>query len=164
MSNPKPRRFRRRSDRGRGQAMVEFAFVFPIFVVVVASIVYFGLMLFDKMTVINAAREAARAAAIVSDRTTIPVTAPQTAQSVAAQGGISVATSNVTVACVAIKSLPASCNFSSATSSKSGDAVTVTVTYPFSNPWPLNISLPGNVHIALPSSFNLSSTVQMVLE
>ena len=160
MSNPKPRRFRRRSDRGRGQAMVEFAFVFPLFVILVASVVYLGMMLYENMTVINAAREAARAAAIVSDRTTIPTTAPQTAQSVV---GGSPSAINVTVACIAIKTSP-SCDFSSATSSKSGDAVKVTVTVHYANPWPIRLTLLGNVLINFPPSFDLTSAVQMVLE
>ena len=56
--------------------MVEFALVIPVFLLVLCGILDFGFMLFSRMTVINAAREAARAAAIVTDRTTIPSTAP----------------------------------------------------------------------------------------
>jgi Flp pilus assembly protein TadG len=163
MSNPKLRRSRRRSDHTRGQALVEFAIVFPIFLVILCAIMYFGFLLYSKMTVINAAREGARAAIIVTDKTTIPVLAPQRAQSAAAGAGLGITTSQVTVTCVAIKSV-GSCNFSTATSSKSGDAVNVTVTYPFGNPIPLHLALLGNVIIDLPNSINLTSTVQMVLE
>jgi len=34
--------------------------VFPIFMIVLVSILYIGLMLYSKMTIINAAREGAR--------------------------------------------------------------------------------------------------------
>ena len=154
MSIPKRRSLRRRSNRGRGQALVEFALVIPVFLLVLCGILDFGFMLFSRMTVINAAREAARAAVIVSDTTTIPVLAPQTAQSVAAGAGLGLTTSNTAVTCVAIKSLPSSCSFATTTSSKSGDAVSVTVTYPYKSFFPLLFG----------TTFNLSSTVQMVLE
>ena len=154
MSIPKPRRSLRRSNRGRGQALVEFALVIPVFLLVLCGILDFGFMLFSRMTVINAAREAARAAVIVSDTTTIPVLAPQTAQSVAAGAGLGLLTSNTAVTCVAIKSLPSSCSFATKTSSQSGDAVSVTVTYPYKSFFPLLFG----------TTFNLSSTVQMVLE
>ena len=133
--------------------MVEFALVVPVFLLVLCGILDFGFALFNRMTVINAAREAARAAVIVSDTTTIPVLAPQTAQSVAAGAGLGLTTGQVAVSCVAIKT-SGSCSFATKTSSQAGDAVSVTVTYPYKSFFPLLFG----------TTFNLSSTVQMVLE
>ena len=58
--------------RDRGQTLVEFALIIPFFWVILASIFYFGFMLYTRMTVINAAREGARAGAMALDATTIP--------------------------------------------------------------------------------------------
>jgi uncharacterized protein (UPF0333 family) len=49
--------------RGRGQALVEFALVFPLFLLVLMSIIVFGLYVFYNQQLENAAREAARYAA-----------------------------------------------------------------------------------------------------
>jgi Flp pilus assembly protein TadG len=133
--------------------MVEFALVVPVFLLVLCGVLDFGFMLFSRMTVINAAREAARAAVIVADTTTIPFLAPQTAQSVAAGAGMGLTTAQTAVTCVAIKT-SGSCSFATKTSSQSGDAVKVTVTYPYKSFFPLLFG----------TTFNLSSTVQMVLE
>ncbi|MGZ6314992.1 MAG: TadE family protein, partial [Candidatus Limnocylindrales bacterium] len=57
MSNPKPGPSGRRSTRKRGQALVEFAMVIPIFLLVLSGICDFGFMLYSRMSVINAARE-----------------------------------------------------------------------------------------------------------
>ena len=51
------------SRRNRGQALVEFALVFPIFMVLLLSIVVLGLWVFYNQQLENAAREAARYAA-----------------------------------------------------------------------------------------------------
>ena len=154
MSNPKPLRPRGRAHRGRGQALTEFALVVPIFLLVLSGIFDFGFLLYSRMTVINSAREAAHAAAIAPDRTTIPALAPQRAQSAAAGAGLTLNTAQVSVTCVAIASLPSSCSFANATSSKAGDAVSVRVTYSYASIFPLLFG----------QTFDLSSTVQMVLE
>jgi hypothetical protein len=63
----------RRSDRGsRGQAMVELALVFPLFVMVFFGIIVLGIGLFYQQQVTNAAREAARFAAIHSATSSKP--------------------------------------------------------------------------------------------
>ena len=51
---------RRRSQRSRGQSLVEFAVVLPVFLLILAGVIDFGLGLYSQMTVINAAREGAR--------------------------------------------------------------------------------------------------------
>lgn len=52
--------------RMRGQAMAEFAVVFPIFLLLLTSIIVFGLWVFYNQQLENAAREAARYAAVNS--------------------------------------------------------------------------------------------------
>ena len=56
-----------RSNRKRGQAMVEFAMVIPIFLLLFAAVADFGFALFSRMTVINAARDGARSAVVLAD-------------------------------------------------------------------------------------------------
>ena len=176
MLNPKPRTFRRRSDRGHGQALVEFALVIPIFLVVLALVLYFGFMLYSKMTVINAAREGARAGAMTADPTTIATNTgviKNRVISAAAAAGLTLLPANVTIGCLQTTvstSSPPTCNWTlynittNPTGPRQGDSVTVTVTYALGNPIPMHLRLLGNVIIDLPSTINLSSTVQMVLD
>ena len=53
-----------RRERSRGQALVEFAFVFPIIVFMAFAFIDIGLAVFGYNTLTNAAREAARVAAV----------------------------------------------------------------------------------------------------
>jgi Flp pilus assembly protein TadG len=46
--------------RQRGQALVEFAIVLPVFFLLVAGMIDFGLGIYSDLTLINAAREGAR--------------------------------------------------------------------------------------------------------
>ncbi len=56
---------RRRREKGqKGQALVEFALLIPIFLVLVFSIVDFGMGFYSWITVTNAAREGARLGAV----------------------------------------------------------------------------------------------------
>lgn len=52
--------------RTRGQALVEFAFVFPLFLLLLFAIIVFGLYVFYNQQLANAAREGARYAAVHS--------------------------------------------------------------------------------------------------
>jgi Flp pilus assembly protein TadG len=54
----------RASWRQRGQALVEFAIVLPVFFLVVAGMFDFGLGIYSDLTLVNAAREGARLGAI----------------------------------------------------------------------------------------------------
>jgi hypothetical protein len=60
------------SRRTRGQALAEFALVFPIFVLILFSIITFGLYIFYNQQLQNAAREAARYAAVHSSTAQCP--------------------------------------------------------------------------------------------
>jgi TadE-like protein len=56
----------------RGQALVEFALVFPLFMLLLMSIITFGLYIFYNQQLSNAAREAARYAAVHSSTAQCP--------------------------------------------------------------------------------------------
>jgi len=167
VSNPKPRRSRRHSRRGRGQALVEFAFVFPIFIIVLTSILYLGFLLYSKMTIINAAREGARYSIVLEPKdatfTTKVVNQVRGAATVGLDASkITTATTGVAVVNGVITGT--SCTWGSGGTCKAGDAVSVSVTYPFGNPIPLHLQLLGNVIIDFPSTINLTSTVLMIHE
>ena len=57
--------------RQRGTSMVEFAFVAPVFLMLLFGIIEFSVILFDKAMITNASREAARAGILfrAGDRT-----------------------------------------------------------------------------------------------
>lgn len=58
--------------RGRGQALTEFALVFPLFLLVLFSLLVLGLYVFYNQQLANAARESARYAAIHSTTAQCP--------------------------------------------------------------------------------------------
>ena len=60
-----------RRDGEKGQNLVEFAMVVPIFLILVFSIVDFGMGFHAWITVTNAAREGARVGAVGADTATI---------------------------------------------------------------------------------------------
>jgi hypothetical protein len=62
----------RDQSRSRGQGLVEFALVFPLFMLVLFSIITFGLYVFYNQQLANAAREAARYAAVHSSTSQCP--------------------------------------------------------------------------------------------
>ncbi len=61
MARPRLSRARR---SGRGQALAEFALVFPFFMLALFAVIVFGLTIFYDQQVTNVAREAARYAAV----------------------------------------------------------------------------------------------------
>jgi Flp pilus assembly protein TadG len=63
-------RQKRRGRHQRGQSLVEFALVIPLFLVLVFGIIDFGLGLKSWITITNAAREGARYAAVTCGETT----------------------------------------------------------------------------------------------
>jgi TadE-like protein. len=141
--------------------MVEFALVIPIFLLVLSGILDFGFALFSRMTVINSAREGARAAVMVSDYTTIPTVVTTRVNAAAAQAGLT--PTSITTTCLQTTvsvTTPPICNwndFDATTNTsgvKAGDSVKVTVNYTYKTFFPL----------AFGATFNLSSTVQMTVE
>lgn len=59
-------------NRSRGQALVEFTLVFPIFMLLIFSIIVFGLYVFYNQQLANAAGQAARYAAVHSSTSLCP--------------------------------------------------------------------------------------------
>ena len=116
---------------------------------ILCGIMDFGFLFFNRMTVINASREGARAAVMVSDASTAAGVAQAAAVSAAAQGGLSVSTGNVAVACFAKAGGSIDCS-----TAKTGDSLRVTITYAYHPFFPL---LAG-------SSIDLTSATQMVLD
>ena len=74
-----------RRDGEKGQNLVEFAMVVPIFLILVFSIVDFGMGFHAWITVTNAAREGARIGAVGADSATIEARVIDTTSSLAAE-------------------------------------------------------------------------------
>ena len=146
MSIDRSHRSQRVPVRGRGQALVEFALVLPLFLLLIAGMVDMGMGLNSSITVTNATREGARlgtvhpnAAAIEARVRSLAVGLDQTALT-------------VTSSCARpVGSVPATCTFATW---QAGDSVVVTVRYLYRFIWPL----------AMGNTFPLSSTAQMRLE
>jgi Flp pilus assembly protein TadG len=145
---------RRGRRRTRGQALVEFSLILPVFILVLSGIMDFGVLLYSRITVINAAREGARAASIVADATTIPTVVTGRVKAVSSGLTTTSPTMTITSTCVAIATSPGPCTFSTTTSSQPGDAISVTVNYKYSSFFPLLFG----------AQIPLSATVQMVME
>ena len=58
---------KRGRQRTRGQALVEFALVFPVFFLLLAGLLDFGFMMYSRITLINATREGVRASVTQAD-------------------------------------------------------------------------------------------------
>lgn len=133
--------------------MVEFALVLPVFLLLVAGIIDFGFMFYSRMSVINAAREGARAAVTAIDNpTNIPALVHSSVRAVAT--GLSASDLSDTATCVPFQQ--ASCDFVAGGSPDpmSGDGVLVSVQYTYHS---LFARLFG-------VSFDVSSSMQMVIE
>ena len=78
-------RSRTPKDEQRGQSLVEFALVLPIFLVLVLGIVDFGMGLRAWITVTNAAREGARVGAVYAEAGTSGTLASPTSCSTIAE-------------------------------------------------------------------------------
>jgi Flp pilus assembly protein TadG len=130
----------KRRNTDQGQAVVEFAVILPVLLLILFAILQFGVVFNDYIQVTAAAREGARKAAVSrSLGTSSAETAATTAAKNAAPG---LNQSNITV------SFPNSPTFAQ------GSDVSVQVTYPYS------ISIIGLVV----ASGNLSSTTTMRVE
>jgi hypothetical protein len=57
----------RRRDRSRGQALVEFAFVLPIFLLILMILLDFGRVIYAQYTITQDAREASRIGVVEDD-------------------------------------------------------------------------------------------------
>jgi hypothetical protein len=64
---------RRRNTHSRGQALVEFALILPLFLMVLVGVIVLGIIVFYNQQLTNAAREAARFASVGSATAQCPV-------------------------------------------------------------------------------------------
>ena len=141
---------RRRLGRRDGQSLVEFSLVLPVFLLLVAGMVDFGMGLYSNLTVLNAAREGAR----------VGVTVPGDATAIEARvkamaSGLNAADLKVTTTCQHPDPAPATTWKSCGSPSyQPGDAVVVSVNYTYKMIWPLTF---GN-------QIPMTSTVRMRIE
>jgi len=144
-----PRLSRRHASRG--QALVEFALILPIFVLLLTGMLDFGSGLYSRMTVINAAREGARAAVTAADPTAVDTTVASAVANAASGMAL-----NASASCVAIATSPGPCSFGSGAGSlaQAGDAVDVRVDYTYHSFFPFLFG----------ATFDVGTTVRMVLE
>ena len=172
---------RRSGHRSRGQTLVEFALVFPIFILLMAGIADFGFGLYQYMNVINAARIGARFGI------TSPSNTPGIANAAQASG---VSSASVVTACWSVlanggATTPTSapptttpganqagwedCTSTGTVGGKSakpttGDTIAVYVSLPYGYLWPINLHA-GVVNVSLfTTPINLASTLQMKIE
>jgi len=135
---------RRLRRRGRGQSLVEFAVVLPVFLLILAGLLDFGLGLYSQMTIINAAREGARLGVV--DPSNV---AGINSRVQAMAAGLDLSQLTVSTTCLDPGNAVKACS-----STATGDSVKVKVDYTYRMIWPL----------AFGTQLNLSSTVQMRIE
>jgi Flp pilus assembly protein TadG len=134
---------RRRRGRGRprqrGQSLVEFALVFPLFILLLAGMIDFGLGLYSYMTINNATRDSARLGATMC--TANPCAAAVSARAVNTSSGLAIDAPQIR--CTTPPTPPdndpendAAVNCASGTV-KPGDSVIVTIHYKYKMIWPL---------------------------
>jgi len=119
--------------------MVEFALVFPLFILLLAGMVDFGIGLYSYMTLVNATREGARLGA--TNCTVLACTNAVTARVTAAASGLNPSPISVTctkaaggnIACANNTAIPPAAQ----NGVKNGDSVTVTSSYTYHMIWPL---------------------------
>ncbi|NSW89702.1 MAG: pilus assembly protein [Firmicutes bacterium] len=110
----------------KGQSLVEFTIIFPLLLLVVMGIIEFGVMLNSYLAINNAAREGARAGIVGSSSAEIENLIISTSPGLNAEGLIITVTPGDT-------------------SRKSGDTLTVKVTYNYHLTVPIISSIFNNV-------------------
>ena len=119
--------------------MVEFALVFPLFILLLAGMVDFGIGLYSYMTLVNATREGARLGATACS--VLACTDAVTARVTAASAGLNPSPISVTctkaaggnIACTKNTAIPPAAQ----NGVKYGDSVTVESEYRYHMIWPL---------------------------
>ncbi len=116
--------------RHRGQALVEFAVVLPVFFLLVAGMFDFGLGIYSDLTLVNAAREGARLGVIDPGNTSAIEERVR-----AMAGNLDASKLNVTIAC----ERPSGSSFTACTDKQwlPGDATKVTVDYRYTMFFPV---------------------------
>ena len=117
-------------EHGRGQALVEFSIILPVFFLLVAGMFDFGLGIYSDLTLVNAAREGARLGVIEPGDTTA---IESRVRSMA--GNLDLSKLNVTVRC----ERPSGSTFTACGTDpwRPGDATLVRVDYKYTVFFPL---------------------------
>ena len=135
----------RRSWRERGQSLVEFAIVLPVFLVIAFGIFDFGMAFDESLTISNAAREGARYGVTDTSTTNIASRVRTTA------GRLNDSNLAVTVSCKTAAGAACAGGMAGAVS---GTTLVVTVTYSYRMITP----------IAFGTTIPIASTAQMRVE
>ena len=137
----------RRRQRSRGQALVEFALVLPIFLMLLLGVFDLGRMIYMYNGVAEAARELARVTSVYTGSPTLG-NAPQTTAVLATQKGLIPGLGNPTFTCVDIDG-----SVSTATC-VAGMQVKVEIVAPYQPVTPI-LSMVGTVNLKSSSTFSI---------
>jgi Flp pilus assembly protein TadG len=146
-----PRSYRSR-HRSRGQSLVEFALVFPIFMLLLVGMIDFGMGLYQYMTVINGARVGARAAVLNPKDTNNVIQNAVTAATSTA--GVTIDPTKIVITCTSSPTATPPNASESCSVASTGDTISVTVPYAYSMILPVTF---GN-------TINMTSTAQMAID
>jgi Flp pilus assembly protein TadG len=138
-----------RKDGERGQSLVEFTLIVPIFLILVFAIVDFGMGLYSWITVTNAAREGARLGTVGADHASITARVRDTA------GNLDNENLTVTVT---------NCVSGCATIGDPGESISVHVDYEYHLITPLSSLLGLVTGGDIGPTLNFQSTAEMRLE
>lgn len=137
----------RKKEKGeRGQSLVEFALIVPLFLLLVFAIVDFGMGFYSWITVTNAAREGARIGVVGADAATITQRVRDTA------GSLNNSQLTVTV------------SNASDQGGESGEEVSVAVVYEYQLITPVSSIMNTISGGSLGPNINFSATSKMRLE
>ena len=140
--------------RAKGQSLVEFSLVLPVFLLILAGMVDFGVGLYSDITIANAAREGARLGVTMPYSSSSPGTFTNAIEERVRDMASGLDTTKLTVTTSCLRQFGSTWNSCSGTPYQSGDAVVVNVDYTFKVLWGL----------AVGTNMPLSSTVQMRIE
>ena len=138
----------RRRQRGRGQAMVEFALVLPIFLMLMMAVFDLGRMIYMYNGVAEAARELSRVTSVHPGTPGALGSTAETAAVLATQKGLIPNLGNPTFTCVDIDgtSITAIC--------KAGMQVRVVIVAPYAPVTPI-LSMIGTINLKSSSTFSI---------
>jgi Flp pilus assembly protein TadG len=146
----------RRRSRSRGQSLVEFALILPLFLLILAGILDFGFLLNARMTLISGTREGARiTVSMAANTSSIVSTATNTVR--ANVPGLTSTSPTLQVVVTCVDGTPTNglaCTTSGPSTIKPGDSIRVRTTYSYRS---FFASLFG-------ATIPLSQQVQVVLE
>jgi Flp pilus assembly protein TadG len=136
-------RGKRRGRRERGQSLVEFALVIPVFLIIVMGIIDLGMGIRSWISITNAAREAARYGAVYCSN---------------GEGDAADVENRAIDSAPTLGLIPDDVAVTNCAMDQTGESVTVTISYDYELVTPLGGML------AIPSTLTLTSSSDMRLE